>query len=875
MDAMEFFKNLPRGKEDKPLLFSFGPLEYNCNDVDGLYFMLDRDFSGCLLLNFAKPMNPSINGFATIDGEQVPPCVLKFMPIMGNLWVLGIPLRGFVSEYGRTYKLHVEGYVDEDGNYMNPQDFDVKCCDKVQPEAKYAAHEAVALKAASDGIVLLKNDNELLPLMEGTTLNLFGKGVNQFRTGAVGAGKINPRYTVNLLEAVRNSSVLSINEELVKFYRCDQDAVPPETMLEEARKKSDIAFMLITRGTGENLDNSTARGEYYLSEEEENLLNTLQDIFAHVVVILNVGYPIDVRFASGVDAVIYSGFGGMLAGQALVDVLTGKVNPSGKLPDTWPVDYFDLPAAQNFYDSVNGKRYDADCGVYMDTYYEEGMYVGYRYFSSFGKEVAYPFGFGLSYTTFDVAVGTPVFDGSLHVSITVTNTGKRAGRQVVQIYTKKPESCGETPAKELVWFGKTKDLYPGETETLEAVVSSNYLTVYDVSKAAYVIPGGNYTVFAGTDANAPVAGNFETTEILVKQVSHLMLPPEPPTELTITNPKKSWPQGNRTGVKEDIHSFLPVADRNHYEPAFTGEIPKQKLTFDDVRKNPSCAADFVAQLDVKEMARLAVCASAGWGMEGIGEAGRVFKIEGYDLPDFPVSDGNSGVNLNITNIGMPSGVTMCASFDTELMEEIGSVIGEEAKELGIPLLLAPAMNLHRNPLNGRQPEYFSEDPLVAGVMAGYYCKGLESAGVGSCIKHLVANNCESARKSNQSIIAERTLRELYLKPFEIAMSVQMPASVMTSYNACNGRPTAADEELLMGFLRQENGFNGIVMTDWGTYDTVDVAEMVQAGNCWITPGSLDETFTSLIENGVAEGRIDIDRLRENTVYLVQTMARYA
>ena len=253
----------------------------------------------------------------------------------------------------------------------------------------------------------------------------------------------------------------------------------------------------------------------------------------------------------------------------------------------------------------------------------------------------------------------------------------------------------------------------------------------------------------------------------------------------------------------------------------------------------------------------------------------MYQLHGLDLPRFPVSDGNSGVNLRTKNIGMPSGVTMAAAFDTELIEQIGRVIGEEAKELGIPLILAPAMNLHRNPLCGRQPEYFSEDPYLAGMLAGHYCRGLESAGVGSCIKHLAANNCESARKRNQSIIPERALRELYLRSFQVAMQTHMPASVMTAYNAVNGCHTATDEELLQGFLRQENGFDGMIMTDWDSYTTMDVQDAVDAGNCWMTPGSMDDTYVKPIIDGVESGRVRLDRLRENVAYIIKTMVRFS
>lgn len=322
-------------------------------------------------------------------------------------------------------------------------------------------------------------------------------------------------------------------------------------------------------------------------------------------------------------------------------------------------------------------------------------------------------------------------------------------------------------------------------------------------------------------------------------------------------------------------TFLPYEKRKHYPAKFDMEKPKEKVTFDAVRKNPSRAAEFVAQMSPEELARISVCASAGWGMEGIGEAGRVFQTEGYDLPDFPVSDGNSGVNLNIKNIGMPSGVTICASFNKELSEAIGCVIGEEAKTLGMPLVLAPAFNIHRNPLNGRQPEYFSEDPYLSGVMAGFYAKGLEGAGVGGCYKHFIGNNCESSRKRNQSLISERAIREIYFRTFEYAMDVHMPASFMTAYNAVNGCPTAADEELLQGLLREENGFAGFVMTDWTTYDSVDVAAMVQAGNCWITPGSNDDTYTGQIKKGLENGTIDTARLQENVTALIRTMAKFS
>ncbi len=877
MDSQEIFSKLPRGKDDKPILLTFAPVEYSRGDIDGLYYMLDRDFSGCLVLPFSKDMNSAIQGTASIDGQLLPPCVLKQMPLMQNLWVIGVPVRGFVHEYGKTYTLHIEGFVDIDGNMMVAQDIPVKCSDRIMPNAEHAIQEAVALKVAQDGIVLLKNEDDILPLPADAKLNLFGKAVHEFRTSAVGAGKINPRYTIDFLEALNEHSSFSVNEELVDFYRCDCDNIPTDEVLARAQALSDVAIFIVTRGTGENMDNSTRKGEFYLTDEEDALLKELCSRFTNVIVILNVGYPIDVHWADeyGVKALLYTGFGGMFGGQAVVDVLNGNVNPSGHLPDSWPIDYFDLPASANFYNSVDKPVLSTECATYLDTVYEEGLYVGYRYYTTFGKSPAYPFGFGLSYTDFAVTCTSCHFDGEkLIVTAKVENIGKRAGRQVVQLYLHKPSSFArETPERELVSFEKTPILKPGEIIELRLTANINILTVYDTEKAAWVLPAGQYTVFMGTDSSAPECGSFAVEEErIIKQVEHLMCAAEPPQEMTQSN--SAWPAGKRSGVRDDLTAY-ELSPRYHRRAEFTVKKSDEKVLFADVKRDLTLADAFVAQMSVEELARLSVCASAGWGMEGIGEAGRVFQVEGYDIPDFPVSDGNSGVNLRIANIGLPATAVMTASFDKELMESIGKTIGQEAKALGMPLILAPGMNLHRNPLNGRQPEYFSEDPLLAGTMAGLYCRGMESVGVGSCMKHLVANNCESSRKRNMSIIGERTLRELYLRPFEIAMSIHQPASIMTGYNGCNGQPTSTDEDLIQGFLREELHFKGITMTDWGSYDTADVVEMVKAGTCWITPGSMDDTYTKPIVQAVLEGRLEKARLQENATYFVRTLALFA
>ena len=875
MGMEDFFASLPRGKEDAPLLFAMGPTTFDFHDVDGLYYMLDRRLGGCLIMMWAKPMDDSVKGTVSLDGEAIENYVLTSMAQMGYMWILAIPLRGKVREYDKVYKLHVEGFKDTDGNCMNPQDFEVTAPPKVEPDAKYAEHEKIALKAATEGIVLLENRKNVLPIEEGTCINLFGKGVHQFRNGAVGAGKITPRYSINFVEAIRASKKLEINEELVDFYSCDRDDVPTRELLDSAKAKSDKAFMLITRASGENNDNSTAKGEYYLSEDEENLLQCLSKEFKDVIVILNTGYPVSMRFVNeyGISGLIYSGFGGMRGGEALVNIITGVDNPSGKLPDTWAKDYFDIPASRNFYDCVDKPRLDADQDVYVDTVYEEDIYVGYRYFETFSKQVAYPFGYGLSYTKFLIEPDAIRFDGAdLTMTIHVKNMGKCSGKEVVQVYIGKPENEVEKPKKELVFFEKTINLNPKEEQEISVCIPKKHMTYYNEKRAAFILDEGEYRIYVGNSAEAEKCGSFHIDKpVVVKQVKNRMKPSIDIDRMTCRT--DSMPLGKKSGVISDKKSFEPYEAREHFDAVFDGKIGRN-LRFADVVENIENAKDYVAQMSVEELARISVGAFAGWGMEGVGEACSMAQMDGFDIPRFPVSDGNSGVNLKIANIGMPSSVTVSASFNVNLAEDVGRAIGEEAKELGIPLILAPAMNIHRNPLNGRQPEYFSEDPYEAGMMAGHFAKGLEQVGVASCIKHLIGNNCETSRKRNQSIISERAIREIYFKAFEYAMEIQMPASVMTAYNAVNGVPTAADPELLLGLLREECGFDGFVMTDWTSYDTVDVAAMVEAGNCWITPGSLDDTFTKQIVEGVNAGKIQLERLQSNVTSMIKTMARF-
>lgn len=822
---------------------------YDIDDVDGRMYMLDHGFSGCLVVRFTKEMDEAVYGKVTCGGMKLPQGMIKKMEAAGGIQMFGIPVRDICTEYAKEYTLHLEGFMDVDGNTMEPQDIMVRTLPMPERDSSYAEHDAVALQAAREGIVLLKNEGHVLPLSPDCELEV--KGANQFRLGAVGAGKINPRYYMNLKRALKECSGFQVREQ------------------------ADTGVIVISRASGENYDNNAAKGEFYLTEAEEETVREMTSRCSKVVAVINSGYPMDLRWTEkyGVKAVVWCGFPGMLGGQALVEILDGRVNPSGKLPDTWSLDYFDIPSSANFYLPKDGEAaLSADSPYFVDTFYEEDIYVGYRYFETFKKPVAYPFGFGLSYT--DFTISAQYKEGRVKAS--VTNTGDRAGKEVVQIYVQIPDGKLEQPDKRLVGFAKTKCLEPGETQELEIGIPEKNLSSFDTDRACWILEPGEYTFYAGNCVNnVDKCGTYcLDVEKVIFQSENLMKLPVEMEVLSKKNP--DFPRGTQSGLKKEYQELTPKTERRHYTEAELSVKPEGlseagKTT--ESADTASIAADLAAQLSIEELARFSICASHGWGMHETGEAGRIYRLEGRDLPRYAVADGNNGVNVNRPNIGMPCSNTVCATWNRDIPYEVGRVIAEEAKENDISMILAPAMNIHRNPLNGRHPEYFSEDPYLAGIMAGYQSKGLEEHGVSSSMKHVIANNCEAARKRNHSFITERALREIYLKVFEYAISVHQPDSIMTSYNACNGCFAAEDEELIQGIFRREFGFDGFVMTDWNSYDTADVAEAVRAGNCWMTPGTTDDTYVRPIIEGVENGRIEEERLRSNVRHILEVVLK--
>ena len=810
-----------------PRINASSTLTYNIEEIDGTMYMLDHRFSGCVVLRFTKPMNESVYGTVTCNGEKLPQGLIKRIEIAGGAQMFGIPVHGAFTEYDTVYGLHIDGFVDTDGNKMLPQDIEVKTLPKSVVDPANDAHDAIALQAAQEGLVLLKNEGNLLPLHADSAIALYDGHI--FRNSAGGAGSINPRYSIGLERAINEYSGFCI----------DSDA--------------DTGMIVISRGSSENFDNRPIPGEFYLTEQEEDTIATLTNRHNRTVAIINSGYPMDLRWAEkyGVHAIIWTGFPGMLGGKALVEILDGRVNPSGKLPDTWSLDYFDIPASANFYHpDVGEDALSTDSPYYINTCYEEDIYVGYRYFETFDKAVAYPFGHGLSYSHFSIDAHM----NNLSITVEVQNTGAVPGKEVVQIYAQIPDGKLEQPSRRLIAFAKTRSLQPGEAQELIITVSESELSSFDTEKAQWIIEKGMYVFFAGNSIKQlEECGKwFAEKDVLVKQVENLMVPPVAIEALSKAD--AHFPEGRMSGILPSATELTPQATRKHYSD------------------EDADVDDMVSRMTVEELARLSVCAAAGWGMHEKGEAGKIFRLEQYDIPIYTVADGNSGVKVNKPNIGMPASNTVCATFNPQLAYDVGRIIAAEAKQNDIHMILAPGMNIHRNPLNGRHPEYFSEDPYLTGVMAGYQSKGLEENGVGSSLKHVACNNCESSRKRNHTLVSERALREIYMRAYAVAIDIHKPASIMTAYNGINGVYTGADEELIYGIFRRELGFDGFVMTDWNSYDTVDIAAAISAGNCWMTPGTLDDTFVTPIIQGVKDGKIPVSRLRSNVRNMLRVVS---
>lgn len=825
-------------------------------------------------LKLSKPLAPDGYGVITVNDVIVPKGTEFLMDVVVKMHCLMVPVGSVAREYGKEYTMQLTGFVAEDGSRFPDTALKFKTMERPRRDPAYDSHDGIALEAAKEGMILLQNNNQVLPLPRNTILNCFGAAQFCFRNTATGAGLINPRWQANFHQAIEEHSDFGVNQEIARLYTRLEDVVPTEEILKRAREKSDTALIVLSRHSGEFSDNRAVKGGYYLTDAERTLIETVTRTFPKTVAILNTGYPIEAGWIReyGIDSVIYTGFAGMGAGYALMEILDGRTNPSGKLPYTWSMDYYDNPSAHNFINlSAEHKQVgEKDFGVKI--VYQEDIYVGYRYFDTFQKPVAYGFGHGLSYTDFQLESPKIQWENqTLSAELTVQNRGAKEGKQAVQLYVEAPDGKLEKPRRVLGDFAKTGCLAPGESQRLELQVPETVFASFDEEASAFVLEAGAYHVWLGDSLeSAERIGSFVLADKKIVQRVHRI---NPPVESFHCLTKKD-PTVSKASQILPLEKRIEIpAQRSRYQPQALPAYHGRKISFAQLIKNPSLLDAFVAQMSTDELCRLNVCGGADWYLPWqSGAAGKTAVLRKYKMPKVIVSDGNTGLNLKKRNIGFPSSATVAATFHKELAYAVGKVIAEEAKEMGIGLNLGPAMNIQRNILNGRHPEYFSEDPLLGGTMAGYHGKGMEENGCGCTYKHLFCNNSETSRKASHSIVTERALREIYFKVFEIAAMIQKPSGIMTSYNAVNGIYPAENPEVLQTLLREEWGLDGLIMTDWNAYDTIDPIEMVKAGNCWLTEGG--GKYVKNLCRAAKTGKLPRAVLEQNGKYVIKMILKW-
>ena len=773
----------------------------------------------------------------------------------------------------------------------------------------------IARKAASEGMVLLEN-NGVLPLKAGMKLALFGQGARYTIKGGTGSGDVNSRNTITVDAGLRNAGYRIVNDawldrfdeayaKSLKKWEADiyaevgeerdpkklyhahatmRPELPDNPITAEDAADAEAVIYVISRISGEFADRRAEKGDYYLSDREKSELETIGGFGKPVIVLLNVGGIIDLSFLeeSRADAVLLMSQAGSEGGNAAADVLSGQVNPSGRLTDTWAMHYGDYPSAETF--SHRNGNLEAE-------YYTDGIFVGYRYFDSFGVKPRYPFGYGLSYTAFEYEICGAGAEGSgVTVGVRVRNSGNSAGRQVIQLYAACPSDEAVTERKRLTAFGKTGVLQPGEEETLELSFDLKQLSIYHEGRSAWILQKGEYGIFAGENAQAvkPAVRLRMAETAVTEQLSPVCELREALTEIC---PEK--PDTDLSGIAFPMPEIDITGAGKTIAAAQKEKAPGYRVDPETERE----AAEIAGKMTLRDKACLVVGARSAMAGEIVGSqatkvpgaAGETVGFENYGIPGTVLADGPAGVRVNYEyeidcatgNIiqpkdwfemlearffkrkirhegailryqiatAIPIGTMLAQTFDPELVREVGEAIADEMQAFRVDVWLAPGMNIHRNPLCGRNFEYYSEDPLVSGIMAAAMTRGVQKEpGVGVSIKHFACNNQEDNRMHVNEHISERTLREIYLKGFEIAVKTAGPMTIMTSYNRINGVHSANNYDLCTKIAREEWDFGGYIMTDWSTTNGggSNAAKCIAAGNDLVMPGK-DSDIQEIID----------------------------
>ena len=744
-----------------------------------------------------------------------------------------------------------------------------------------AEHTALSREAATEGTILLKN-NGALPLRNGAKIALFGKATIEYIKGGGGSGDVNCPYVRNVLEGFREKQKdgkVEIFEPLVEFYteyvkteskntltqeQIDQawnivnnmefcklrddmtydtfagmhvkEAYVSDELINAAGSWADTAVITLSRFSAEGVDRRPQGGDYYLSDLEKELIDRAGKVFENVIVVINSGAIIDCEYLAQKDevsAVLMAWQGGMEGGAAIADIICGDVNPSGKLVDTIAKSYDFYPSKDDFW----------ECFEHLD--YTEDIYVGYRYFETIPgakDKVRYPFGFGLSYTEFKLSnVVCNESEGSIIAAVKVTNVGSVAGKEVVQLYYSAPQGLLGKPARVLGAFKKTSLLAPGESELLVMSFEVENMASYDdlgkISKSSYVLEKGTYSFYLGTSVSDASKVDYEyclDSNCITQQLVSRCRPFALKKRMLADGSFEELPQG------EPSYSYgknLPTG----------AKAPEALVKFDDAGTKITMD-EFVTQFTEDELMFFV----GGQRPTGVANTGCFGGLPRLSVPAVPTADGPAGLRLEpytgISTTAWPCATLIASSWNTELAEKVGAAAASELRENNLGIWLAPAMNIHRDPLCGRNFEYYSEDPLIAGKIAAAATRGIQSQKIAVSVKHFACNNKEANRFNCDSRVSERALREIYLKGFEICVREGDPWSIMSSYNKINGQYTSESYELLTEILRNEWGFNGMVTTDWGQKH--DPAKEVLAGNDLKMPCGYPADLRVAYDNGV-------------------------
>lgn len=787
-----------------------------------------------------------------------------------------------------------------------------------EPSEREIRHRALAGKAAAEGIVLLKNDG-VLPLKLSDPIALFGSGADKTVKGGIGSGDVNNRENISIFRGVREAGAAVTSLEWLKDYdrRYDdarekwkekilEDAhhvdnpfdayaanpfVLPEgrSITEKDLKGACAALYVISRISGEGKDRRLAEGDYYLSRREWEDIRYLDQYGIPLILILNAGGPVELtdilREADNIRAVLNISQPGQEGGTAVADILFGKAVPEGKLTATWAERYEDYPCADSF-SYLNGNLEKEE--------YREGIYVGYRYFDSFGVKPLFPFGHGLSYTSFEMKFHEiKAKENALGAEVTVTNTGKSyAGREVVQVYVSLPRTGTEKEYRRLAGFRKTDSLKPGESQNVVVEIRQKQLAVFSEERQAWIVEKGMYGIWiGGSSAEARLCAFVKVPEEVILEETHRICPREEMfAELCMNGSEKDI---RRTPAEKEgqlsVYEFIPRREKQkNYKAPAERRYPVEALI-------PLLYGNITSGASTLGSAGIRVPGSAGESTEALEEK--------YGIRSLIMADGPAGIRLRqsyqvdrasdtVYGTGVlgslengflepmelhenadtyfqyctafPVGTALAQTWDAELLREFGCAVAEEMEEYHVDLWLAPGMNIQRNPLCGRNFEYFSEDPLLTGVLAAAVTQGVQSRpGCGVTIKHFACNNQEDNRMGVDACISEKALREIYLRGFEIAVKESAPAAVMSSYNLLNGVHAANSRDLCTVLAREEWGFQGVIMSDWNTTVPADGSipwKCAAAGNDIIMPGNIRDDEN--IRQAYMSGELTEETIRE-------------